>query len=151
MQGIPIPCSSTSALYCGLKLPALPDHIFAGYLFLCLIAAHEKTSLGFYQVLLNSGQIESLHIFCQDELYDYPMFPNTPKQDHHVPGIDICELHVLRGHKVPQLKVNNVASVLEFSKPYIGWHTQQAVAATTTSSGTRFPYYMCHSSQRTPT
>ena len=39
---------------------------------------------------------------------------------------------MLTGHKVPQLKVNNATSVLEFSKPYFGWHTQQAVAATTT-------------------
>ena len=41
------------------KLPALLDHIFAGYLFLCLIDAHGKTSLlGFHQVPLDPGQIE---------------------------------------------------------------------------------------------
>ena len=36
---------------------------------------------------------------------------------------------------------------LKSSKPSFGWHTQQAVAATTTFSGTSFHYYMCHSSQ----
>ena len=36
-------CSSTSALYRGPNLPALPDQIFAGYLFLCLTDAHGKT------------------------------------------------------------------------------------------------------------
>ena len=104
-------------------------------------------TLGFYQVLLASEQIESIQIFCPDDSYDYPMFQDPPKQDHYVPDIDKCELHVLTGHKVPQLKVNNVTSVLEFSMPSFGWHTQQPVAATTTFSGTRVLHYMCHSSQ----
>ena len=72
MQGIQAPSSSTSALYLLPNLPALPDHIFAGYLFLCLIDAHGKTSLiGFYQVLLASGQIESIQIFFQDDSYPH--------------------------------------------------------------------------------
>ena len=37
--------------------------------------------------------------------------------------------------------------VQKFSKPYFGWHTQQAFAVTTTFSGTRFLYYMFHGSQ----
>ena len=37
-------CSSTSTLYSGPKLPALLDQNFAGYLCLCLIDAHRKTS-----------------------------------------------------------------------------------------------------------
>ena len=45
------------------------------------------------------------------------------------------------------LKVNNVTDVLKSSKAYFGWHTQLIVAATTTFSGTGFPYYMHHSSQ----
>ena len=77
MQGIQVPCSSTSTFYPGSKLSELLDNIFAVYLFLCLIDAHGKTSLlGFH---LGSGQIELLQIFCQDDLYDYPMFPDPPK------------------------------------------------------------------------
>ena len=99
MQGIPMPCSCTSTFYPGSKLSDLLEHISAGYLFLCLIDALGKTSLlGFH---LESGQIELLQIFCQDDSYDYPIFPDPPKQDHHVPDIDKCEFHVLTGHKVP--------------------------------------------------
>ena len=80
MQGIQVPCSSTSTFYPGSNLPELLDHIFAGYLFLCLIDAHGKTSLlGFYQGLLDSGQIELLQFFCHDDSYDYPMFPDPQK------------------------------------------------------------------------
>ena len=86
---------------------------------------------GFYQVLLDSGQIESLQIFCQDDSYDYPIVHDPPKQDQHDPNIDKCELHVLTSHKVSHLKVNNVTGVPKSSKPYLGWHTQQAVSATT--------------------
>ena len=45
----------------------------------------------------------------------------------------MCELHVLTGHKVPILKVNNVTSVLKFSKSYFVWHTQQLVVAVDTT------------------
>ena len=45
MQGIQVPCSSTSTFYAGSKLSELLDHVFAGYLFLCLIDAHGKTSM----------------------------------------------------------------------------------------------------------
>ena len=50
---------------------------------------------------------------------------------------------MLTGLKVPQREVNNVTGVLKLSKPYFGWHTQQVVAASTTSSDTRFLCYMC--------
>ena len=78
--------------------------MFAGYLFPCLIDAHGKTSL--LGLNLDSGPIELLKIFCQDDSYDYHMFLDCPKQDHHVTDINKSELHVLTGHKVPQLKVN---------------------------------------------
>ena len=75
-----VPCSFTSALYPGTNVPALADHIFSGYLFLCLIDAHGKTSLcGFHQEPLDSGQIELLQIFCEDDSYDYTLFPDPPK------------------------------------------------------------------------
>ena len=54
---------------------------------------------------------------------------------------------MLTSHKVSHLKVNIVTGALKSSKPSSGWHTQYAVAATTTFSGTRFHYYMCHSYQ----
>ena len=95
MQGIQVPWLSTSTFYHGPRLSELLDHIFAGYLFLCLIDAHGNTLLlGFYKETLDSGQ-----------------------------------------------------SILKSSKPSFGWHTQQAVAATTTFSGTSSLYYMCHGSQ----
>ena len=50
---------------------------------------------------------------------------------------------MLRGHKVPQHKVNNITSVLKSSKPYFAWLIQQSVAANTTSSVTRCLYCMC--------
>ena len=57
MQGIQVPCISTSTFYPGPKLSELLDHIFAGYLFLRLIDAHGKTQLlGFHKVTLDSGQ-----------------------------------------------------------------------------------------------
>ena len=57
MQGIQVPCISMSTFYPGPKLSELLDHIFAGYLFLCLIDAHGKTPLlGFHKVTLDSGQ-----------------------------------------------------------------------------------------------
>ena len=75
-----VPCSFTSAFYPGSKLPALLDHIFAGYLFLCLIDAHGKTSLlGFQQGALDPGQIELLQTFCEDDSYDYPVILDPPK------------------------------------------------------------------------
>ena len=75
-----VPCSFTSALYTGPKLPDVSDYNFAGYLFLCLIDAHGKTSLvRFHQLRLDSRQNELLQIFCQDDLYDYPMFLDPPK------------------------------------------------------------------------
>ena len=95
MQGIQVPCLSTSAFYYGPDLSELLDHIFAGDLFLSLIDAHgEIPMLRFHKVALDSGQ-----------------------------------------------------SVLKSSKPSFGWHTQQAVAATTTFSGTSSLYYTYHSSQ----
>ena len=72
------------------------------------------------------------------------MFPDPPKRDQHVPDIGKCEVHVLTSQKVSHLKVNIVAGALKSSKPSFGWQTQHAVAATTTFSGTRFLYYMCH-------
>ena len=103
MQGIQVPCSSTSTIYPQSRLSELFDHIFAGYIFLCLIDVHAKiTLLGFCQVLLASGQIESIQIYCQDDSYDYPLFPDPPKQDQQ------CELHVLTSHTVYDLKVNYV-------------------------------------------
>ena len=52
MQGL-----STSTFYHGPKLSELLDHIFAGYVFLCIIDAHAKTPLlGFHKVTLDSGQ-----------------------------------------------------------------------------------------------
>ena len=101
---------------------------------------------GSHRVPLNPGQSELLQNFCEDDSYDYPMFPDPPRQDQHVSDIDKCELHVLTGHKRLHLKVNNVTGVLKSSKPYFGWHTQQAVAVTTTFSGTRFLYYICNDS-----
>ena len=95
IQGIQVPCLSTSAFYHGPDLSELLDHIFAGYLFLSLIDAHgEIPLLRFHKVALESGQ-----------------------------------------------------SDLKSSKPSFGWHTQQAVAATTTFSGTSSLYYTCHRSQ----
>ena len=59
-------CSSTPTLYPGSK-PTLLDHNFAGYLFLCLIDAHGKTSfLGFHQVSLDLGQIELPQTYWED-------------------------------------------------------------------------------------
>ena len=73
MQGTQVFCSCTSTFYPGSKLSEQLDHIFAGYVFLCLIDAHGKTSLcGFHQVALDSGQNELLKYFCQDGSYDYP-------------------------------------------------------------------------------
>ena len=40
---IQVPCSSIPKFFPGSKLPALLDHIFAGYLFLCLLHAQGKT------------------------------------------------------------------------------------------------------------
>ena len=58
-------CSSTSTFYPGSKLSELLDYIFAGYLFLCLIDPHGKTSLcGSQEVTLDPGQTELLQIFC---------------------------------------------------------------------------------------
>ena len=95
MQGIQVPCISTSTFHHGPELLVQFDHIFTGHLFLCLIDSHGKTPLlRFHKVTLDSGQ-----------------------------------------------------SVLISSKPSFVWHTQQAVAATTTFSGTSSLYYTCHSSQ----
>ena len=97
---------STSTHYPGPKLPALLDHIFAGYIFLCPIDAHGKTSLlVFHQVPLDPGKIELLQTFCKYHSFIYPMIPDPSKQDQHSPSIDKCEVHVLTGHKVPQHKV----------------------------------------------
>ena len=75
-----VPCSSTSVFYPGPNLPALLDHIFAEYLFLCLIDAHEKISFqGFHQVRLDPGKIEILQTFCRVDSYNYPMIPDPPK------------------------------------------------------------------------
>ena len=75
-----VPCSSTSTLYPGPKLQAILDHIFAGYLSLCLIDTHGKTPwLGFHHVALDPGQIELLQTFCEDDSCDYPMIPDPPK------------------------------------------------------------------------
>ena len=73
-------CSSTSTFYPLSKLSELLDHIFAGYIVLCLVDAHGKTSLcGSHQVPLDPGQTEILQSFCEDDSYDYPMFPDPPK------------------------------------------------------------------------
>ena len=72
--------------------------MFSGYLFLCLIDAHGKTSfLGFHQVPLDPGQIELFQSFCGDDSYDYPMIPVPQKCDQHVPEFDKCELFMLTG------------------------------------------------------
>ena len=67
-----VPCLSTSTSYPGSKLPALLDHIFAGYIFLCLIDPMASL-LGFHQVPLDPGQIELLQTFCEDDSYDNPI------------------------------------------------------------------------------
>ena len=129
-----------------IKTTSSTDHIFAGYLFLCLIDAYGKTSLlGLHQLPLDPGQIELLQTFC-----DHPMIPDPSKQGQHAPDIDKCGLGVLTGHKVPQHKVNNVTSVLKSSKPNFSLQILQSVAANTPFPDTRSPYCMhqffhCHS------
>ena len=114
-----VPFSFTYTFYPGSKPPPVLDHIFAGFLFLCLIAAIGKTTLlGFHQVPLDPGQIELLQSFFED---DYPMISDPPKQDQHVPSIDKFELHVLTGHKVPQYKDNNPPSHIFLAHPAVCW------------------------------
>ena len=69
-----------STFYAGSKLLALLDHIFAEYLFLCLIDAHGKTYLcGSHQVPLDYGQTKLLQPFCEDDSYDYLIISDLPK------------------------------------------------------------------------
>ena len=70
MQETQALCSPTSTFYPGSKLSGLLHHIFAGYIFLCPIDAHGKTSLyGSQQVTLDPGQTELLQLFCEDDSY----------------------------------------------------------------------------------
>ena len=96
MLMIQVPSSSMPTLYLGPKLCALHDHIFTGYLFLCLIDAHRKTPLlGFHQVPLDPGQTELLQNFYEDDSYDNPLTPDPSNQDQHGPNIDECGLDVM--------------------------------------------------------
>ena len=146
-----VPCLSTSTFYPGSKLPDLLDHIFAGYLFLCLINANGKTSLcRSHQVPRDPGQTELLQIFSEGDSYDYQMIPDLPKQDQHGPSIDNHGSDALAGQIVSQNKVCNVTSVFRSSKSYFVWHTQHLVAVDTISLNTRSPYCthqvsICHS------
>ena len=107
-----VPCPITSTFYTESKLLALLDHTFAEYLFLCLIDAHGKiSSCGSHQVPLDYGQTKLLHIFCEDDSYDYPMISDLPK-------------HVFRSLKF-----------------YFVWYTQQLIVADTTFSVPRSSSY----------
>ena len=100
-----VPCPVTSTFYPESKLLAVLDHIFAEYLFLCIIDAHGKTSLcGSHQAPLDYGQTKLLQTFCEDDSYGYPIISDLPK-------------HVFRS-----------------SKFYFVWYTQQLNIADTTFS-----------------
>ena len=132
-----VPCPVTSTFHPGSKLLALLGHTFAEYLFLCLLAAHGKTSLhGSCQVPLDYGQTKLPQTFCEDDSYDYPMISDLPKQDHHGPGTENC--------------VSNATSVFRSFKFYFVWYTQQHIVADTIFSAPRSSSYThqvsnCHS------